>query len=409
MIARYSGVAVAPSEAGHQLDVQFTLTNGGPEVWSNEESYAVGYQVFDAETDNLLIDGPHACLPRPIAPGSNLPVHLVVTLPSEPGRYRVFVSPLRENRAWFFEQGSPFLLLEAESDGGSLLLRRRQVTRPGRLGLERLLRTTVRAFVYPVRTLLKHGSLIRSLVRRDIVGRYRGSFAGLFWTVIHPLLMMLTYYFVFGVVLRQRAGNDTSSTGFLMYFLAGMVPWLAMSEAIGRAPGVILEHGNFVKKLLFPVEILPVTLVFSGLFSEVFGLLIFTGAMALFGYAFSTTALLLPLVLIPQFLLTLGLCWLLAALGVFFRDLGQIIGFVLTIWFFTTPICYDARALPQNYLWLFELNPMFVLVRAYRQVFLEGAAPDWTPLALVTAIGALLFVVGHGLFHKLKGSFVDSL
>ena len=109
------------------------------------------------------------------------------------------------------------------------------------------------------------------------------------------------------------------------------------------------------------------TLVLSGLFSEVFGLVIFIGAMALFGYAFSTTALLLPLVLIPQFLLTLGLCWLLAALGVFFRDLGQIMGFVLTIWFFTTPICYDERALPQNYLWLFELNPMLVLVRAYRR------------------------------------------
>jgi homopolymeric O-antigen transport system permease protein len=409
MIARYSGVEVAAAAAGHQLDVQLTLTNAGPEAWSNEQAYAVGYQVFDAETDNLLIDGPHAALPRPIAPGEKLRLQIVVSLPCEAGRYRVLVSPLRENEAWFFEQGSPFLLIEADSDGNTLALRRRQVTRPGRLGLERLFRMIGRAFVYPVRTLLKHGSLIRSLVRRDILGRYRGSFAGLFWTVIHPLLMMLTYYFVFGVVLRQRAGQDTSSTGFLMYFLAGMVPWLAMSEAIGRAPGVILEHASFVKKLLFPVEILPVTLVLSGLFSEVFGLVIFTAAMAAFGYAFSTTALLLPLVLIPQFLLTLGLCWLLAALGVFFRDLGQIMGFVLTIWFFTTPICYDERALPQNYLWLFELNPMFVLVRAYRAIFLEGAAPPWAPLATVTAIGALVFVVGHGLFYRLKGSFVDSV
>jgi lipopolysaccharide transport system permease protein len=176
-----------------------------------------------------------------------------------------------------------------------------------------------------------------------------------------------------------------------MYFLAGMVPWLAMSEAIGRAPGVILEHGSFVKKLLFPVEVLPVTLVLSGLFSEVFGLVVFSGAMALFGYVFSTTALLLPLVLIPQFLLTLG----------------QIMGFVLTIWFFTTPICYDERALPQNYLWLFELNPMFVLVRSYRAIFLEASAPPWIPLAAVTALGALVFVAGHGLFYKLKRSFGD--
>jgi lipopolysaccharide transport system permease protein len=407
MIARYSGIEVAVEAAGHRLDVALTLTNGGAEPWSSDQQYAVGYQVFDAETGNLLRDGPHLALSQPVPPGEKLPVQLAVDLPREPGRYRVFVSPLRENQAWFFEQGSPFLLLEAETDGRLLELRRRRVTRSGRLGIERLVRTTRRAFVYPVRTLLKHGSLIRSLVRRDILGRYRGSFGGLFWTIIHPLLMMLTYYFVFGVVLRASFGQDRSSTGFLMYFLAGMVPWLAMSEAIGRASGVILDHASFVKKLLFPVEVLPVTLVLSGLFSEVFGLLIFSGAMALFGYSFSATVLLLPLVLIPQFLLTLGLCWLLAALGVFFRDLGQIMGFVLTVWFFTTPICYDERALPQNYLWLFELNPMFVLVRSYRAIFLEASAPAWGPLAAVTAASALLFIAGHGLFYKLKRSFGD--
>ena len=407
MIARYSGVDVSVSAADHRLDVELTLTNGGAEVWSNEQQYAVGYQVFDAETDNLLLDGPHAALPRPIAPGEKFPLQLAVSLPREVGRYRVFVSPLRENQAWFFEQGSPFLLIEAETDGRTLALRRRQVTRPGRLGLERLLRTTVRAFVYPVKTLLRHGALIRSLVRRDILGRYRGSFGGLFWTVIHPLLMMLTYYFVFGVVLRTRFGEDSGSSGFLMYFLAGMAPWLAVSEAVGRAPGVVLDHASFVKKLLFPVEVLPVTLVLSGLFSEAFGIAIFACAMAVFGYPFAATALLLPLVLIPQFLLTLGLCWLLAALGVFFRDLGQIIGFLLTVWFFTTPICYSEASLPQNYLWLFELNPMFVLVRAYRAIFLEAAAPDWMPLALLTAVGVATFVAGYGLFYKLKRSFVD--
>jgi lipopolysaccharide transport system permease protein len=406
MIARYSGVDVAVTN-GHRLDVALTVTNAGGEVWSNEQAYAVGYQIFDAETDNLLVDGPHAALPRAVAPGEKLPLQIAVNLPGEPGRYRVFVSPLREQHAWFFERGSPFLLIEAESDGRRVALRRRLVTRPGRLGLERLLRTAARAFVYPVRTLLLHGALMRSLVRRDIVGRYRGSFGGLFWTVIHPLLMMLTYYFVFGVVLRTRFGEDTSSSRFLMYFLAGMAPWLAVSEAVGRAPSVIVEHASFVKKLVFPVEVLPVTLVLSGLFSEVFGIAIFAGAMAWFGYPFTATALWLPLVLIPQFLLTLGLCWLLAALGVFFRDLGQIIGFVLTVWFFTTPICYPETALPQGYQWLFELNPMFILVRAYRAIFLEAAAPAGMPLALVTAIGGATFVGGHGLFYKLKRSFVD--
>ena len=114
------------------------------------------------------------------------------------------------------------------------------------------------------------------MVRRDILGRYRGSFGGAFWTVLNPLLLMLTYFFVFGVVLRTRFGNDPSRAGFALYFLAGMLPWLAFSEAAGRAPTVMLEHRNFVKKLVFAVETLPVNLVVSGLVSEFFALVLFT-------------------------------------------------------------------------------------------------------------------------------------
>jgi lipopolysaccharide transport system permease protein len=407
VIARFSDVQTAVSPSGHDLDLKFTLTNAGPESWASEQDYAVGYQVFESPNGNLLIDGPRSPLPRTIPPGEKVPLTLTVTLPREAGRYRVFVSPLRENVAWFFHRGSPFLMLDAESDGRQIVLRRGRVMRPGWLGLERLGRTVTRAFVYPVATLLRHGSLIRSLVRRDVIGRYRGSFGGLFWTVIHPLLLMLTYLFVFGIVLRTRFTDDPRPSAFAVYFLAGMLPWLAFSEAAGRAPTVILNHANFVKKLVFPVEVLPVTLVLAGLVSEAFGLVIFVSGLALLGYPMPATALFLPLVLAPQFLFTMGVAWLLAALGVFFRDLGQIIGFVLTVWFFTTPICYPEATLPQDYLWLFEWNPMFVLVRAYRAIFLGSAAPDWVSLGLLTAASAVVFVAGHGLFYKLKRSFTD--
>jgi len=245
------------------------------------------------------------------------------------------------------------------------------------------------------------------MVRRDIAGRYAGSYAGAFWTLIHPLLLMATYTFVFGVVLRARWGGDDSPSSYVLYFLAGMLPWLAFSEAAGRAPTVILEHANFVKKLVFPVEILPVNLVFAGLFSELFGIAIFLLAMVGFGRAPSSTALLLPLLLVPQILLTMGTSWFLAALGVIFRDMGQLIGFLLTVWFFTTPICYPEASLPPDFLWLFKLNPLYVLVSGYRDVLLNGSPPEWTSFAVLTAGSLLWFFLSYAWFYKLKRSFPD--
>ncbi len=162
-----------------------------------------------------------------------------------------------------------------------------------------------------------------------------------------------------------------------------MLPWLAFSEAAGRAPGVMMEHRNFVKKLVFAVETLPVNLVVSGLVSETFALLLFMIGVFLARGSVPASVMWLPLLIVPQVLFTAGVCWYLAALGVFARDLGQVIGFLLTLWFFLTPICYPEASLPHAALPLLAKNPMFVLVRAYRALFLEGQAPLWR-LALET-------------------------
>jgi lipopolysaccharide transport system permease protein len=245
------------------------------------------------------------------------------------------------------------------------------------------------------------------MVHRDVLGRYRGSFGGVLWTVLTPLLLMLTYFFVFGVVLQSRFPGDPSRSGFVMYFLAGMLPWLGLSEAAGRAPSVMLEHRNFVKKLLFPVETLPVNLVAAGLMTQAIAVLLFVAALLLIRGAIPASALWLPALLIPQILLTLGLCWFLAALGVFARDLGQIIGFLLTLWFFLTPICYPESSLPASAAWLLSKNPLFVLVRGYRTVLLEGAAPNALSLVKLWGLSVAIFLGGHALFHKLRRSFAD--
>jgi lipopolysaccharide transport system permease protein len=245
------------------------------------------------------------------------------------------------------------------------------------------------------------------MVRRDITARYRGSFGDLFWTVLNPLLLMLTYYFVFGVVLRTRFGVDQSSGSFVLYFLAGMLPWLAFSEAVGRAPNSMLEHRTFVKKLVFPLDTISITHAAAGLVTELFGLAVFLCFIVALRGGVPATAAWLPLLLAPQLLFTLGVCWFLAGLGVFMRDLIQMMGFILTLWFFITPICYPEQSMPPAAVAILSKNPLFMLVRGYRAVLLEGHAPGAALLVAIWVIGAVVFLVGHAWFSKLRKAFAD--
>jgi lipopolysaccharide transport system permease protein len=246
-----------------------------------------------------------------------------------------------------------------------------------------------------------------SMVRRDILSRYRGSFGGSLWTFLNPLLLMTTYFFLFGVVLQQRFAGDASRSGYVLYFLAGMLPWLAFSEAVGRSATIMLEYRSFVKKLVFPLETLPVNLVIAGAVTEAIGLVIFTIGVLAARHTIPVTVLWLPLLVIPQLLLTAGLSWFLAALGVFLRDIGQIIGLLLTLWFFLTPICYPESQLHGAALRILSFNPMFVLVRGYRAVFLENRAPDAMPLIALWIAAVAAAILGHAWFHRLRRSFPD--
>ena len=336
-------------------------------------------------------------------------VRLDFELPAEDGRYQVMLSPMREGVCWYYDQGWPFLLVECAAKDGVVKLGRVRVTTSATLRRERELRAVGRAFTYPVLTIWRNRGLIRVMVRRDILGRYRGSFGGAFWTLINPLLLMLTYFFVFGVVLRSRFGQDQSRSGFALYFLAGMLPWLAFSEAAGRSPGVMLEHRNFVKKLVFAVETLPVNLVAAGLVSELFAVVLFCGFLLAVRGGVPPSVVWLPALLIPQVLFTAGVSWFLAALGVFVRDLGQVMGFVLTIWFFVTPICYPETSLPPPATVLLSKNPIYVLVRGYRAIFLENQPPAFGALWKLWLLSIVVFVLGHAWFYKLRKSFADMI
>lgn len=394
MNIRYSDVSLAP--AGLTIKAAFHINvppdAAGPGV-------VLSHHVFDPETNTVIYDGPRV----PLSPQATLEIEL----PPEPGHYRVFISPMRENAGWFYERGHKFLMVDAVVENGAAAVRRCRVFTLNALRREILTRSFGRAFKLPFQTIARNRSLIRAMVRRDIMGRYRGSFGGIFWTVLNPLLLMVTYFFVFGIVLQARFGGDPSRSGFVLYFLAGMLPWLAFSEAAGRAPTVMLEHRNFIKKLVFPIETLPVNLVTAGLVTEAFAVILFALFVLLARGAMPVTVLWLPVLLIPQVLFTLGICWFLAALGVFVRDLGQVIGFILTLWFFLTPICYPESALPAGALEILSKNPIFVLVRGYRSIFLENQAPAYAQLWKLWLLSGAVFILGHAWFWKLRRSFAD--
>ncbi len=395
-----------------EVQVRVRVRNTSDRAWPAAGPVFLAYQVLDEPGEALLAEGTRVPFGSEVPVGGEAEVTLKIDLPPEAGAYRVLVSPVEDPVAWFHERGSECLALRVEVNGAGRVRAGHYRLTPWRRHWERTRRRLRRLLLAPFATVLRHRALITSMVRRDVHGRYRGSMAGLFWTVIHPLLLMLTYFFIFALVLKVRFGPGPEAAGpinFLLYFVCGMLPWLAFNEALARAPSVVLEHRTLVTRVLFPVEILPMNIALAGLVSELFALLVFLGGLACFRHGIPATALYLPVLLVPQFLLTVGLCWFLAALGVFLRDTGQFMVFLLTLWFFATPICYPESALPVNLLWLFEKNPVYVMVRSYRAIFLEQAAPPWGPLAWLSAAGLAAYLLGFGWFYKSRKSFADVL
>jgi lipopolysaccharide transport system permease protein len=393
---------------GLTLLASFSLEHRGHEQWTAARKMAIGWQLYDPETSAFLAEGDWLPIDRELSPGDRYGVaRLPIELPREAGHYRVYLSPIADD-GWFYEKHWPFVVIEARvTASGEAVVERSEVTTLAGLRRRQLPRQLRIALWQPWQTIWKNRNLISSMVRREITARYRGSVGDAAWTILHPLLLMLTYYFVFGVVLRSRFGADSSQSGYVLNFLAGMLPWLPFSEALGRAPGSMLEHRNFIKKLLFPVETIQVNQAAAGLVTQAFALLVFIALLVATRGGLPLTMLWLPMLVIPQVLLTLGLSWTLAALGVYLRDLGQIIGFLLTIGFFLTPICYPADSLPGWALPVLKLNPMFTLVESVRAVLVQGVAPRPLPLALLWAVSVTVFLAGHAWFWRLRKSFAD--
>ena len=405
MKLRYHNPSVAVDEEARRLTAGFRLENRSSETWTTE-SLHLGWQLYDPETGFFIAEGEWSPLAADLAPGQSADIQVACTLPPEKGRYHIYVSPIGAN-GWLFALGAPFLLIDAAVEHARAALLGHATTTLRGLRWSSRRRSLHKLVTQPLVTIWNNRGLIRSLVGRDISARYRGSVGDVLWTVLNPLLLTLTYFFVFGIVLRARFGGDPSREGFALYFLAGMLPWLPFAEAVGRAPSIVLEHRNFVKKLVFPVEILPVNATLAGLVTQGFALAVFFVFLGFSRGGVPATALWLPVLIVPQLLFTLGVSWLLAGIGVYLRDLSQLIGYLMTLWFFLTPICYPEESLPAAAIPILAKNPIFVLVRGFRDCLLEGSAPAFGPLWKLWLVSLVVFFLGHAFFYRIRKSFAD--
>lgn len=255
--------------------------------------------------------------------------------------------------------------------------------------------------------LYSHRGLLGSFVGRDLTSKYRGTFMGLFWNVINPLVMLALYTFIFSVIFKAKWGTEDSTGMYALYLFSGMVPWLAFSESVSRSTGIIMNHENLVKRTVFPLEILPSYIVVSGLVTELFSLGILLVAAFVMLKGLSLYLVFLPLLLVLQILFSLGFAFFFASICVFFRDVIHLVGLALMAWFFMTPIIYSETYIPENLRFLVWANPMALLVSMFRSVVLEGTMPAFWKLALFSAWAVVTFWGGLFFFKKTKWEFAD--
>lgn len=262
--------------------------------------------------------------------------------------------------------------------------------------------------VEPLVVAWRHRSLISRLARREIESRYRGSLLGLTWSVVTPLLMLAVYTFVFSMVLKARWGTGSEHRGeFALILFSGLVTFGLFSECVNRAPGMILESISYVKKVVFPLETLAWVGLLGALFNTVIGVLILLVGHLALGVLPPLTTLLLPVLLVPLCLLVLGTTWFLSSVGVFLRDIRQIVPILTTVLLFVSPIFFPASAVPEPYRSILSLNPLTPTVENVRAALCFGQRPDWGSWALSLGVSAAACWLGFTWFANTRKGFAD--
>lgn len=255
--------------------------------------------------------------------------------------------------------------------------------------------------------------LLASLVRRDLEARYKGSLLGNMWPLLTQLSQLLIYIYVFSIVLKVKLslqGMPENNFTFGMWLFAGLLPWTAFSSGCLKASTSVIEQPNLVKKVVFPLSLLPLVPVLAAFIESSLGLMALIALIAASSNTVHSTLLLLPLVWLPQLLLTAGLGYLGAGLTVFLRDIPQTVGVILNILFYLTPVCYPAQVIPESWReWVFWLNPMAAIAETYRDLILIGHIQHLAELATASVISLIIFYSGLTIYRQLRPAFADVL
>lgn len=259
-------------------------------------------------------------------------------------------------------------------------------------------------------SLWRNRSLIIALTKREVVGRYHGSIMGLLWSFFNPLFMLAVYTFVFSVVFQARWDiTSNSKTEFALMLFAGLIVFNLFADCINRAPNLVIANTNYVKKVVFPLEILSYVVMGSALFHFLVSLSVWLLVYVVLFGDIHATALLLPIVLLPLLLFVLGLVWFLASVGVFLRDVSQFIGVLTSVLMFLSPIFYPITALPEEYRHLLSINPLTPAIEAVRGLLFLGDTPSLMGLAKYYLAASVFFWMGFAWFQKTRKGFADVL
>lgn len=251
--------------------------------------------------------------------------------------------------------------------------------------------------------LYNYRELLKTNIRKEIRGKYKGSWLGILWTFLNPLLMLAVYSFVFPYILRVNVDNYT------IFMIVALIPWNFFTAAIQTGTGSVVANGNILKKVYFPREIIPISITTSQLVNFLITCLIMFVFIIFSGVGFSWHIVIFPLLILIQYLITLASIFILSAVTVFVRDIDHFVSVILMLGFYATPIVYQANMLPDKFQWALKINPMAQIVEAYRAIFYYHQMPDWTMIGIWGIASVVLLIIGYGIFKKLEKSFVEEL
>lgn len=251
--------------------------------------------------------------------------------------------------------------------------------------------------------LYEYRELLKTSIKKDIRGKYKSSILGVIWSFLNPLLQLAVYAIVFPLIMKSNIPNYT------VFVCCGLIPWTFFSTAISRTSFVMVENANIIKKVYFPREILPISIVTSEMVNFIISTIIILAFVIAYGIGFSWYIVFYPVILIIQYILLIGISLLVSSITVYIRDLQHFIGILLQLLFYATPIVYGLDIIPQSFRWILKINPMSYIIDGYRSIFYYQRMPDFVGLGIVLAISVILCIIGYLVFNKLQKRFAEEL